>query len=634
LDFKSIKNTKIASEFSDEQFNEWFYYKPKKFINHIDTLYFSVFVDTSDWVNDDRKTPLIDYLRQMKNDSRADEEPKSVFTDIMEGLEIYYKRSFVAYDLCISLANCFDIFICEVTPNTGTNQINVQLRSDTLWLDGVKNSFDVACDVVSKILAKYDMQILKVQENRIDYAFHTNYIQDFLNFFPERNLRKMQISNFEWATKRYCFEDDCVLSDYFTLGSRASKNVFFRCYNKSKEVIQMGHKAFFFQIWHDNDMISNFDKYIMEKAFIFHNYNYKDKARCEFYLEYGSDFSLKRKIQKMLDDNDTTLLSYKKMADGLVPDLTLICNLEFQTKRDYYYRLKIPDVLPDDTSYKKRVYNLFEQVPCLIDRLTSQTLRFVKYKGKYSEMIRYKRPNAEWWDRLRKSKSFEFSSNLSIDYVRNYENNLNEQLQTLLAINSLASKSAFRYVNSMNKYKDFIGCDADLQDFYSYINDNDFYSKRYYKKRASKLKELEKHNIINNNSSVKFNDNNFYMSDSDVKLLDKLNKIYDIKNLEHRKKFIDDKFKLLWHDTLKRWVSLSCTFDYYVNEIIFVIQKDSLMFSIFNDVYSEIKKSGIMRYISICEKVHKLYLIFQISGLFDKIIEKKRDDLNDIEEIS
>lgn len=604
MDIKAIKNTKIATEFNDKQFKEWFGFKPKKFINHIDTFYFSVFIDTVDWTNDTRKIPLIDYLRHLKNISKIDDEPQPVFIDIDEGLEVNWRRTFKAYDICISLANCFDIFICETTPNDNTNQINVQIRSDILWLEGVRNSFEKACNVVSQILGKYDMKILKVQENRIDYAFHTNYIQDFLNFFPERNLRKMQISGFEWATKRYCFEDDEVLSDYFTLGSRASKNVFFRCYNKTKEVIQLGHKAFFIPCWYENGMISNFDKYVIERAYIFHNYDYKDKARCEFYLEYGSDFAIKREIQKMLDDNDTTLLAYKKRADGLVPDITLVCNLEFQTKRDYYYRLKIPDLIPDETSYKKRVYNLLEQVPNLIQRLTNETLRFVKYKGQYSKISRYQRPNADWWDRLRNSKSIEFDSEWVINYVRDYEHNLNEQLQTLLTINSLASKSAFRYVNSMNKYVDNIGCDADLQDFYSYINDNDFYSDRYYKKRKAKIKELEHYNNISDNSSVSScSDDSNKLALIDIQTVANLEKIYDIKDNNKREKFITDSFKSQWHDNLRRWISLSCVFNVYFDEILYVLKKDIIFIDIFNNLYYEFKQNGVLRYIDICRNI-------------------------------
>mgnify|MGYP004665408343 CR=1 FL=1 len=48
--YDTIKNTKIYSDFSNDDNVKWFNRMKYKFITHIDTLYFSVYVDcANDW---------------------------------------------------------------------------------------------------------------------------------------------------------------------------------------------------------------------------------------------------------------------------------------------------------------------------------------------------------------------------------------------------------------------------------------------------------------------------------------------------------------------------------------------------------------------------------------------------------
>ena len=480
-----IKNTLIYKEFGIKA-SDMFLYSSKKFITHIDTLYYAVYLDCLDWKNDVRKKQLCDFLKSAKEMCRAEGKAQNIYEDIYEGLQVK-DYNFGFYNLHIGKADCFDIFISDYLPNKDTCPIIVQLRSQFLWLKGAKVAFDEACACLEKILSVYDFQIVRTQENRIDFAFHTNYIQDVLNFFPEKKLKEMQVSDFvRWHKEGYFFDDN-TYCDYFVLGRRKSNNVFFRIYDKTKEVIEMGYKQFFIPIWLENGLISKFDKYILEKCFEHGLYVYKEKARCEFYLEYGLDSEHKQVITDMLDDENVTYADWKRVADCLVPDLTTICNVEFQCKRKFFYNLVLPRATKD-TSYKANVYNCFELYYSIINKLTYDTIRFVKWKGKWQGIKRIERPCADWWERLQNAKMFEFND-IHYDLVREYQNTMDVERNKLLAIGKIASLSAYL---GENEQEDTF--QNDISDFVMSLNDNDF--KTYNKKKREKYKDLKTKGLI------------------------------------------------------------------------------------------------------------------------------------------
>lgn len=495
----------IYQEFGEIKGSEWFDYKRNKFITHVDTLYFTAYVNTSEWNNDGRRTNLCQYLKSKKELANNTHTEVPVFEQVAEGLSVVPFMSFGFYSLHFGKKDCFDVFIAETVPNLSTTPIVVQIRSQYLWLQGARRSFDLTCYYLEKALKKFGFRITKTQENRVDYAFHTNYIQDPVSFFNTKNLAKMQVSNFErWHQEGYFFDDE-IHSDYFTLGRRTSNNVFFRVYNKSKEVIEMGYKQFFIPIWEENGLISKFDKYILEKCFVTGNYFSKEKARCEFYLEYGSNESHKEYIKELLDDKKTTASMFKKVADNLMPDMTIICNVEFQTKRKYYYNLDIPRATKD-TTYKANVYNIFDLYYSIINKLTSETIRFINYKGKYSDVRRSERPTADWWLRLTNAKMFEFDD-IHYDMVRIYQKNLSKDRQKVIAINNLASYAAY-------KLDDNSSLISDLTEFQMSLNNDDW--RRYYNKRNSKEKELKKQGIVKNEYDVDLFDLVIALNDNDI----------------------------------------------------------------------------------------------------------------------
>lgn len=482
MTYANIKNTLIFKEFENNA-NDMFLYKKEQFITQIDTLYYAVYVDVFNWKDDTRKKKLCDCLKFAKETCRVSMKEQPVFN--IEGL-MARDFGFGFYNLHFGKKDCFDIFVSDYLPNKNTCPIVVQLRSQFLWLKGAKGAFDISLEYLSKVLGAFDLEILKTQENRIDFAFHTNYIQDLLHFFPDNKLKDMQVSSFvRWHKEGFFFDDD-TFCDYFTLGRRKSNNVFFRTYNKTKEVIEMGYKQFFIPIWLENGLISKFDKYILEKCFEHSNYNYKEKARCEFYLKHGKNVEHKKVIEELLSSADTTYAEYKKVADCLVPDLTVITNIEFQCKRKFFYNLVLPRATKDNT-YKANVYNIFELYHSIVMKLTTDTIRFVKYKGKYKNIPRIDRPCADWWERLQGAKQFEFNKE-HWELYRDYQNTLDLHRQKILTINKMASIAAYKKDLENTPFV------ADIRDFILSLNDNDL--EHYAKVRKEKWKDYKAKDLI------------------------------------------------------------------------------------------------------------------------------------------
>ncbi len=484
----NLDRFKIHSEMSEEVADKWFTYTKDKFINHIDTLYYVVYPAVQNWNEDEKAHKFIDFLRSEKEKAQSDGKARPIFGDIDKRIEMKPYMGFQMYSLHFGIDDSFDVFVMPSMLNDKTPPVFVQIRSFSLWLDGTNEAFGKSADVVAKVLDRFGIEIDRVQENRVDYAFHTNRIQDLLHFFPEKDLIQMQVSDFERSGKQYYFRQDEIFSDYFTLGRRTSNNIFFRVYDKTKEVIEMGYKQFFIHIWLKYGLISKFDEFVLKRTFTYGTYNSKERARCEFYYIYGSDFAIKQDIKELLSNPGTPYQSYKKIADMVVPDVTTVVNIEFQTKRKYYDRLEMPE-LSGDTSFKANMYNLFLQHKSIIRRLTTDTLRFVKYKGKFAELRRSERPMSDWWERLQKSKSIDIQSDeWLVDYIRKEQNNLDfERLKTAVLSKVSSTGALLMPQNDGTLITDFVG-------LLSYVNDNDI--EKYRQKREQKLKELEKRGLI------------------------------------------------------------------------------------------------------------------------------------------
>ena len=498
---QTILNTQILQEGGEALYKKWFSQsKSKQFITHPDTIYFMITPDITgmDYVNNEPWQKFTAYLKQRKDKADLIRDNIPVFADVYADLEVVPYKGAQMYGLHFGIEDRFDVFVCPHVPNEKTPPIQVQLRSNFLWIGGMRNAFDEAYFCVRQVLKSYGLEIKEVQENRIDYAFHTNYINDLMNFFPENDLKKMQVSNFTRAEKQYDLQtfgdDEDITSDYLLIGRKKSNNALFVAYNKTKEVIEQGYKQFFIQIWKDYNLINDFDVWILERAFNKGSYESKDMFRCEFYFTYGTDDEIRKEIGEKLNNPDTPAKYWKKRAKGLVPDITIITNIEIRTKHKLYGRLNIP-MLTTEQSPKKNIYNIFEQMSEIIRFITEDTIRFVKYKGEHADTERHKRPMADWWQRLRNAKMVEITDLWVIDYIRHYEHTLNLERQKSLTISKMAGTGAYLNVSkttlSTPRGKE---CAEDPKEdlahdwkiFLENLNDNDFRKYRLTKKKRMK----------------------------------------------------------------------------------------------------------------------------------------------------
>lgn len=237
---KQFKNTLIYNENSVEFNKSFFDLWDKRFLHNIDSLYYTVKV-CNEWDNDSGCCKLKAYL-----DNLHDKAVKSDFV-IAEnfGTEFICNGiGFSVYKYDLEIKNEFICFFANSCINKDTPEIIVQIRSAWLWLVGESRAVLDSYSKIKSLLGLYDIEISSVVENRIDYAYHTNYVQDPLNFFNPKKLYDMQISKFN----RWRAEGDLsknISMDYLGLGRRKSNNVYFRVYNKCQEVIRQGYKPFF-----------------------------------------------------------------------------------------------------------------------------------------------------------------------------------------------------------------------------------------------------------------------------------------------------------------------------------------------------------------------------------------------------
>lgn len=468
-----VERSLIFSEFSEENNKKWFSSLQKKFISHIDTLYYVVYPETENWREDPRKDNLLSALAVGSSQAAASPDLVApVFDNFFSGLYCKPFMHFNMYSYHFCLEDSFDVFIADSIPNKLTPPVFVQLRSNGLWLKGSKNLFELSLDVVEKVLSSFGFSISKVVENRFDYAFHTNYIQDPVHFFPEEDLKEMQISNFSRWHKEGYFFDNKIYCDYFTLGRRKSNNIFFRCYNKTKEVIEMGYKQFFIPIWFEKGLISQFDRYVLENTFMNGSWNYKELARCKFYLAHGLNPEIRNQIEKMMSNPDTPYSDYKKLADKIVPDITIVCNLEFQCKRKFFYNISktVPDLNLTDEYIKDHLLSLLDQTKSITNFLTFNILRFVKYKNGSVLIPREKREMSDWWKRLRSCKSFELPDDVFADYCFSYQSNLDLQKVRHNTIKAAARTVSYYASSEDDLDNSYI---TDFEDVLMHFNDND-----------------------------------------------------------------------------------------------------------------------------------------------------------------
>lgn len=483
-------NCKIFNEFSNENRVYWLDMKDKKFLHNIDTFYYSIKLE-NDFTADSKD---FGYRKVNKYFSKAMEDifefngckPFDIIQDTQLNLRPFSFSRF--YNICIECPELYDIFIASKVPEGAdgesvTSEIVVQIRSYMLWIYGIHESFERSFHVVQKICQYFGLTISEVKENRADFCWHSNYLQNPEDFFRIDRFTKMQVSRFRRVHMEYAFkpneEYEC---DYISLGKRSDK-CFVRIYLKSKEVVEQGYKPWFFKFWLFNGMINRYDNYIYEECFRLQSWKYVDMARIKFYSEYGSckeDIDWCKKILSGEQEVSPDVLN--RQANILTPKLTLITNVEFQTMRKMSKSFPLLP-LRDNTKYDvaRRVYDYIDNRVLIANYLTHSTLRLVQPD---EQINKSRREYVAFWEALRRTKMIDCKlPNKDLKLIRKYNRNLCKDIVKRKMLNSAITYGF--YTRGLNNDDVLLDCTEALLR----LNDNDIQ-----KMKAAKIKKFGQFN--------------------------------------------------------------------------------------------------------------------------------------------
>lgn len=466
----------------------WFYRKDKKNLHNIDTFYYSVLLENDftqpgdPFVHDFKIT-----LEALKNRCMENYDSYGDITTRLDHPELdnlYYSLNSFAhlYNHCICLPDYFDIFISTNPPNVDTPQIVVQLRSKILWMDGVHVSFDKSYEYVVKLCDLFHLRIKEVNDNRCDYAWHTNYLSSPEKYLSIDNFTNMQVSHFKGAMYHYTFtSNDEYENDYIALGKRGDK-CFIRMYLKTKEVVEQAYKPFFIQLWFWHNMISRYDKYVLENCFDLKNWKVRDLIRLQFYYDYGQSSQYRQQCYAAMESyfrKGSCNWDYvSKLADKLTPKITTIMNVEFQVMRKMSKSFCLIDLHPSQEP-RHRVDMYLDNHELITDYLTNSVLRLVDRK---TALKKCQCDYTEFWKSIRRTKMVDVKKKnkncpqLLRDYSR--EQNIN------LVKNSFIHKAITLqlYVNGKDYDKDL---HSTIADTLCILNDNDVKHAERYRQKVS-----------------------------------------------------------------------------------------------------------------------------------------------------
>ncbi len=473
----AVKQSPIFSEFNPEEANSYFSLCSKKVKPHVDTLYYSIFVEGDGEQEFDNMNSLLADLKRLRDEKTQN---YSEYIDFL-GLGVDKKR-FSNYEYCLTLEEMYDIFVCSVLPNPSTPRIVVQLRTRSLILNGVCKSICMSYCKVQEILTAYGMKIADCLENRIDYAYHTNLIQSPFKFFSDEMLLQKLKSKLRLYHKVGNIGKRIEI-DYVSFGNRKSNDVFVRIYNKSREVIEKNYKSFFIEEWLKNGLISQYDYYVYNKAYELKAYVTGCLVgRLDWYLEFGKNEDIKDELRRVrtscYEKNDNTE-QLREVVERYLPPVTLIMNVEFQTKRKFYRSMtewmsyfghaqKEQDgkqvFIDPHNDPIQRLFIVYALRSEFCSYLTEHTLSFVNNKNQENEEM------CNWWKRIHNVTMEEYGSEM-LKLFRIHEVHTDIKRAERAFFSSVVRLSLLKR-KDLKKDSDFR---EDLSDVLCSLNDNDFY---------------------------------------------------------------------------------------------------------------------------------------------------------------
>lgn len=503
---EEVKKTIIYSEFSSNYNKEYFDVCDLKFLHQIDTFYYSV--TFNNLFLRDYPDLAVHNLRQWLEFhlSKCDsfESVECVFPSVDVGgvkgycpddIPSYFvlrRTSFAGiYNAVLSRSGYYDIFIADNVPNADTSPFVVQLRSYYIWMYGLDHAIRESYKDVEFLAELFGLWIKEVKENRVDYCWHTNYIQAPEKFFSLENVAKRKVSRFKEGEQHFEFVGDNDYEvDYLRLGRLRSNNMILRFYNKTKEVVEQGYKGFFLKLWLLHGLINRFDLYCYEQCYNRRDWGFLDKARLMFYIEHGADEEAIQYMQSVI--NGSVILTadkLRKLADEYLPRTTLIINCEYQTMRKFSGSIKLfPFRIYGGPL--KRIWEYLDNRKLIIDYLTHDVFRLVDPK---TDSNKSRADYCNFWKRLRNTRLVDcYVPKQQFNVIRDYNNNLNSRY---------VKERALTYISTFNLYLKGNHNDSlidDMTDFICCLNDNDI----EYMERARNRKKRQLGSMIDRETAA------------------------------------------------------------------------------------------------------------------------------------
>lgn len=521
IDLRTLKNTQIYNDFDEVEQTYWFDFKQRKFLHNIDTFYYSV--KFAEDFTADSCDSNVKYFREFFYDLELQLDASnnwgdgiSFFVDGLPGNLNYTPFHYAGYyTICLSCPDYFDIFFAPKVPHSTNGEKSVtceclvQIRSYMLWMYGAKTAYERSYEYVQVLADHFGFHIEFTQENRIDYCWHSNYLQDPEKFFTPEKFYGMRVDRFKDAlfhtSKKGTHDFDI---DYIAMGKRSDK-VFIRIYLKSKEVVEKAYKPWFFQVWLFNGLINRYDLYCYEYAFLKHSWKQLDYGRVAYYAEYGRSAQDVKKCKQLLageiEMSDTVL---KKYIDSLTPKVNLVMNVEYQTMRKH---TKSYELLPffdnSDKLTSKRIYDYFDNRKLICDYLTMHVFRMVEpYKEGENDSNKSRRDLCPFWQSLRKCKLVDYHiPEEDLEMVRTYTRKLNSEIVKGRAIKACVTFGI--YTRGINE-------DEPLRDCFEALctmNDNDIFDAKRYK--AKKIRQFNENELADTMQNAIDRNNNYCLVD-------------------------------------------------------------------------------------------------------------------------
>ena len=299
----------------------------------------------------------------------------------------------------------------------------------------------------------------------------------------------MQVSHFKRVQYGYAFgSNDSYENDYIALGKRGDK-VFTRMYLKTKEVVEQAYKPWFINIWFYNELISRYDKYVLENCFDFKNWKIRDIIRLQFYYDYGSNEQYKQQCYAAMESyfrKGSCNWDYiGKLADKLTPKITTIMNIEFQVMRKMSKSFCLIDLHPSH-KVDHRINMYLENHELITDYLLTSVLRLV---DRSTALKKSDCQDTAFWQSIKRTKMIDVrKKNKNIAPLhRDYSREHNIELMK----NSFVNKAV-----TLSIYAHGLDYDKDIQetvaDSLCLLNDNDVKrAERYRSKVKTRLNKKD-----------------------------------------------------------------------------------------------------------------------------------------------